>query len=76
METASLSNAVEQRRFGRRHPHLAAPFETGEERRAALRIEVGGDLIEQQNGRFATALGDHLGMCQHEPEEQRLLFAG
>ena len=58
------------------HPHLAAAFEASEQRRAALRIEVGGDLVEQQDRRLAAALGDQLGMGEDEAEQQRLLLAG
>ena len=76
METRGLPNAVEQRGFGGRHPHLAAPFEPGEQGRAPARIEMGGDLVEQQDRRRAAAFRDQLGMGEDKPEQQRLLLAG
>ena len=39
-------------------------------------IEVGGDLVEQQERRLAAALGDEVGMGEDEAEQQRLLLAG
>ena len=55
MQTRGLAYAIEQRALGGRHPHLAAAFEAGEQCRAALRVEVGGDLVEEQDRRLAAA---------------------
>ena len=49
------------------------PFEQGG---AAAGVEMGGDLVEQQDRRRAAAAGDELGMGKDEAEQQRLLFAG
>ncbi len=76
MVARRVSDTFEQRRFGGRHPHLTAPFEAGEQCRAALRIEVRRNLVEQQDGRLAATVGDQLGMGEHQPEQQRLLLAG
>ena len=65
-----------KRGFGRRHPHLAAAFEPGEQSRAALGIEMRGNFVEQQDRRVAAALGDQFGMGEDKPEQQRLLLAG
>ncbi len=67
---------VEQRGFGGGHPHLAAAFEAGEQRGAALGIEVGGDLVEQEDRRLAAPLGDQFGVGEDQAEQQRLLLAG
>ena len=63
----AVADAVEQGRFGRRHPHLSAPFEASEQGRAALRIEMGGDLVEQQDRRLAAALGDQSAWARTRP---------
>ena len=39
-------------------------------------IEMRRNLVEQQDRRLATPLGDQLGMGEDEPEQQRLLLAG
>jgi hypothetical protein len=53
----------EQSRLRAGHPDLAAgkrePLEQG---RAAARIEVRGDLVEQQDRAAADAIGDEVGM--------------
>ena len=49
MEARCRRNALEQRRFGRRHPHLATAFEAGEQSRAAARVEM-----RPEPHRFAT----------------------
>ena len=41
-----------------------------------LRIEMRGDLVEEQDRRLAAALGDQLGVGENEAEQQRLLLAG
>ena len=76
VEARGLADAVEQRGFGRRHPHLAAPFEPVEQRRAPAGIEVGGDLVEQQDRRRAAAFRDQLGVGEDQAQQQRLLLAG
>ena len=68
-----------KRRFGGGHPHLTAAFEAAEQGRAAARIEMRGDLVEQQQGRRSAAFGDQLGMGEDQasssafcsPVEQR-----
>ena len=66
----------EQFGLGRRHPHLAAAFQPGEQSSAPGRIWVGGDFVEQQDRGRAAAGGDELGLGEDDAEEQRLLFAG
>ncbi len=67
---------IEQGPFGARHPHLPAaagqPLEQGD---AAERIEMGGDLVEQQDRPPPGMFGDEIGMGEHEAEQQRLLLA-
>ena len=70
------ANPVEQRGLGRGHPHLAAAFEAGEQSGAAIRVEMGGNLVEQQDRRSAAPFGHQFGMGQHEAEQQCLLLAG
>src|SRR5256885_4453388 len=55
MEARGLGYALEQRRLGGGHPHLAAAFEAPEQGCAALGIEVGRDFVEQQDRRLAAA---------------------
>src|SRR5438094_7916004 len=56
VEPRGVADALEQRCLRRGHPHLAAAFETAKQGRAALRIEVSGDFVEQQNRRLAPAI--------------------
>jgi len=65
----------EQRCFGCGHPHLSAALETGEQRGSAPGVEMSGDFVEEEDGRFAAALGDQLRMGEHEAQQQRLLLA-
>ena len=68
MEAAGLPDAFEEGRFRRRHPHLSAPFQPGEQGRTALGIKVRGNFIEEQDRRIATAVGDQFGMSENKPE--------
>jgi hypothetical protein len=67
----------EQGRLGAGHPDLAAsagkPLEQGP---AARGIEVGGDLVEQQDRPHAPVGGDEVGMDEDDREQQRLLLPG
>ena len=62
VETRGGADAVKQGSFGARHPYLAASFEAREQGRATLGIEVGGNLVEQEDGRGFAAFGDQFGM--------------
>ena len=44
--------------------------------RAPRRIEMRDDLVEQKDRREAGHLGDQTRVREHEPDQQRLLFAG
>ena len=57
-----MADAVEQVGLGRRHPDLAAAFKAGEQRRPAPWVEMGRDLVEQQDRRLAAPVGDQFGM--------------
>ena len=54
MEPGGGADALEQCGLGRGHPHLPAAFEADEQRGAPGRVEVRGDLVEQQD-RWRTA---------------------
>ena len=75
MIARGLADAAEQCSFGRGHPNLSAAFETAEQGRPALGVEVRRDLVEKQDGRFAASFGNQLGMGKNEAEEQRFLLA-
>ena len=64
--------------IGARHPGLAAQRDDLlEQRRAPRGVQMGGDLVEQQDRRRAVAaLRDELGVGQDEADQQRLLLAG
>ena len=77
MKPACLAaNAVEQRSLGRGHPNLPATLEPSEQDRAAIGVEVGGNLVEQQDRRSSPPCRDQLGMGKDKPQQQCLLFAG
>ena len=62
---------------GAGHPGLRAEiFEHCVERGAALRIELGGDLVEKDERRRAREAGDEARMGENEAEQQGLLLAG
>ncbi|KHA64693.1 hypothetical protein NI18_07365, partial [Sphingomonas sp. Ant20] len=67
---------IEQCVLGAGHPHLPAPRQPIEQRRAAGRIEMRRDLVEQQDRRLPGPLGDQLGMREDDAKQQRLLLAG
>ena len=73
-EARRIADAVEQFGFGRSHTYLPA-LEAIEQSGSALGIEVGSDLVEQQDRgsprRSATSSAG-----EDEAEEQRLLLAG
>ena len=54
-------------------PASSEPVEQGG---AADGIEMGGDLVEQQDRAAFTALGDEIGMGEDQADQQRLLLAG
>ena len=58
--------------------HTCPPAAASRSNRAARRerIEVGGDLVEQQQRAAADAFRDEIGMGEDQPEQQRLLLAG
>ena len=68
MEARGGADAVEQLGFGARHPHLAAAFEAGEERGAALRVEVRRDFVEEEDRGLLAPVGDQLRMGENEAE--------
>ena len=76
MKAAGAGNAVEQGRLGRGHPNLLVALEPVEQGGAPVGVEMGGDLVEQQDRRSPPSFRDQLGMGQHEAEQQRLLLAG
>ena len=62
---------------GAGQPDLRAEFrQFFEQRRAPGGIQMRHHLVEQQQRRDAGHLGDQAGMRQHQPDQQRLLFAG
>ena len=66
-----------QRLLGAGHECLAAKLrKPGEQSGAAVRIEMGGDLVEQQDRRHAADLRHQAGMGEDEADQQRLLLAG
>ncbi len=46
------------------------------QRGAPRRIEMRDDFVEQQDRREAGHLGDQSRVREHEPDQQRFLFAG
>ena len=77
MKTARVATyRVEQGGLGRGHPHLPAAFEPGEQCGPAGGVEVGGNLVEQQDRWRSALVGDQLGMGEDQAEKQRLLLAG
>ena len=54
-------------------PAVRQPLEQGG---AADRVEMGGDLVEQQDRAAPAALGDEIGMGEDQADQQRLLLAG
>ena len=76
MKARRLANAVEQASLGCSHPYLAAAFEPGKQGRTAPGIEVGCDLVQQQQRRLAATIRDQLGMGEDKPEQQPFLLAG
>jgi len=67
----------ERRRIDARHKHLRAdPLQHREQCCAPLRIEKGGDIIEQDDGLKAVHRRDEPRVRQHEPDEKRLALAG
>ena len=76
VEARGIADAVKQSRFGCGHPHLPASFEPGEQRSAALRIEMGRNLIQQEDRRFSAPISDQIGVAKDESEQQRLLLTG
>ncbi len=66
----------EGRRVGPCHPHLHAEVvEDLEQRRPPTRIEVRGDLVEQDDGGKSRHCGDEPRMGEHKTDEKRLLLA-
>ena len=64
-------------RVGAGQEHLAAEaLERVEQRGAAARIEMRGDLVEQRDRRDARHVRDQARMGEHQPDQQRLLLAG
>src|SRR5687767_4273467 len=73
----TLLDLRERRRVGAGHPDLRAErLELAIERGAPARIEMGDDLVEQQQRRESGHLGEQPGMGEHETDQQRLLLAG
>src|SRR4051812_18606503 len=73
----AAAGAFEQRRLGAGDPDLAAAgFEPREQSGAAAGVEMGGDLVEQQDRAPPGALADQIGMREDDGEQQRLLLSG
>ena len=64
VETGGFTDSFEQSGFGCRHPHLPASREPFEQNGAAVRIEMGGHFVEQQDRRLAAPLSDEIGMSE------------
>ena len=64
-------------RIGARHPRLAAQGDDlVEQRGPPQRVEVGGDLVEKEDGRGAfPALSDDVAVREHQADQQGLLLA-
>ena len=58
----------EQRILGARHPHLTLAGQPLEECRAAQRVEMRGDFVEQQHRRMRHRRGDQIGMGEDDAE--------
>src|SRR4051812_2583980 len=72
----TAARAFEQGRLGAGDPDLAAAgLEPGEQSGAAAGVEMGGDLVEQQDRAPAGALADEVGMGEDDGEQQSLLLA-
>ena len=64
------AGAGEQRGLGPGHPDLAvAGLEPLEEGRAAARIEMGGDFIEEEDRRRAAGIGDQRGVGENKTKQ-------
>ena len=70
------TDCTEQGCLRRSHPHLSATFEPVEQNGPAIGIEMGRDLVKQQDRCGASLFGDHFRMGQNQAEQQRLLLAG
>src|SRR5262249_29860338 len=77
VELSSFSEPGEGSPIGSRHPGLPAEcHEFGEERGPSRRVEMGGDLVEEQDRRDALAmLGHQIAVGQDEADEQGLLLS-
>ena len=75
---ASAAQRGEQRRLGAGEPGLAPSASSSSNSAcAAGRVEMGGDLVEQQQRRLRPALGRSARrMREHDGDQQRLLLAG
>ena len=56
-EARGVLNALEQRRFGRGHPHLPSAFQSSEQGSPPHRIKMRRDFVQQQDRRLAASLG-------------------
>lgn len=75
MEARRSSDAIEQARFSGCHPDLAGAIESLEECSPSFRIEVRGDLIEEQDRWVATALRHEIGVRENEAKKQGFLLS-
>src|SRR6516162_6832419 len=76
-EFCALRQIAEERAIGACHEDLAAELgESREQRLAAARIEMGRDLVEQNERRDAAHLRHEMGMRHDEADQQGLLLAG
>ena len=69
MEARGDADTIEQCGLRGGHPHLAASFEASEQGGAALRIEMGGDFVEEQDGRRGAPFRDEIGVGKDEPQQ-------
>ena len=75
-EVGTTFQIGEKVRIGARHPDLAAQgLERIEKAGAAARIEMGRDLVEQNEGRDARHAANELRVGQDEADQKRLLLA-
>jgi hypothetical protein len=76
LEAGRRADVSEQAGFRPGHPDLAsARGEAFEQGGSAARVEVGGNLVEEEDRAAAGLLGDEIGMGEDDREEQRLLLA-
>src|SRR5215213_7796774 len=74
MVPRGCADAFEESGFRRRTPDLPTSVEPPEKRHSPLRVEMRGDLVEKEDRRSATAIGNEVRVGEHEAEQQGLLL--